>query len=431
MEYTGTRLKLQPGDVAAAAASIDVPEASLRSVMDVETSGHGYDSAGHLEILFERHLFYRHLQNQPAKLERAVQAGLAYPHWGERPYPKTPSLRWAELMRAVQIDETAALSSASFGLGQILGQEYAECSYSSPQDLVTHFFVSEKEQVEAMCRLIKARHLDVDMRGFPASSSTNHFALRYNGAGYKKNRYDSKLAAGYRKWKARLESTAQEQVDADNDVGTLRPGMHGARVKLLQQKLDERKYHVNPDGDFGNLTRDAVVAWKMDQGLPPKPEVTPEQFALLDNSSDRPLSDVRKSATASDLKGESKIIDTAALVKKGSAAAGTTIAVAQTAGSDDAVQQVPAQVPPVDSHVSLDPGSLLDHAQSVIDKGQQAKGILAQAKDIAGDAGLTHLVNFIHNHIGIVAIAAFAAIYFGGQLIQKYRVQMHNEGESQ
>lgn len=437
MEYTGTRLKLQPGDVTAAAASIDVPEASLRSVMDVETSGHGYDAAGHLEILFERHLFYRHLENQPDKLQQAEAAGLAYPKWGTRPYPKTPSLRWAELMRAVQIDETAALSSTSFGLGQILGQEYAECNYRSPQDLVTQFFVSEKEQVEAMCRLIKARHLDVDMRNFPASSATNHFALRYNGAGYKKNHYDTKLAANYTKWKKRLEDSAQETAAASDDSGTLKPGMHGPRVKLLQQKLDDRNYHVNADGDFGNLTRDAVVAWKMDQGLPPKPEVTPEQFAQLDASSDRPLADSRKDATVADLKGQSKIVDLSSTLKKGSAAAGTAVAVADAAGGDGNVDKVAeaakhaAESVPADAPVSLDPGALLDHAQNVLDKGQQAKGLVQQAQQIVGDSGLHHVLGFMHDHIAIIAIVAFVAIFFGGSLIQKARLQMHANGEAQ
>ena len=34
------------------------------------------------------------------------------------------------------------------------------------------------------------------------------FALRYNGSGYKANRYDERLAAAYRKFKEQEENTA-------------------------------------------------------------------------------------------------------------------------------------------------------------------------------------------------------------------------------
>ena len=58
----------------------------------------------------------------------AVAAGLAYPKWGERPYP---SDSYPRIMAAGAIDLQAALKATSWGMGQILGENYAAAGFRS------------------------------------------------------------------------------------------------------------------------------------------------------------------------------------------------------------------------------------------------------------------------------------------------------------
>src|ERR1700760_1474585 len=113
MDMKGSGLRLQPGELQAVTAEFGLTEAHARTVMEVETSGKGFDQMGWVEFLFEPHLFYRNCPKD--KLQTAIQQGLAYPQWrGPGSYPKTLALRHAQFEKAMALDETAAIKSASW-----------------------------------------------------------------------------------------------------------------------------------------------------------------------------------------------------------------------------------------------------------------------------------------------------------------------------
>jgi len=401
VNFKGTAQKLQPNDVAEAAQAIGVTEAHLRTVMEVECNGHGFDAAGRPEILFEPHKFWANLGNT-AKRQMAYQQGLAYPKWGMKPYPKTQDGRYAQIEAACQIDETAALKSASWGLGQIMGSEFDECGYDSPQAMVQAFCESERNQAFGMAYLIKYRGLDKQMLEFPEIGACRSFALHYNGGGYEKNRYHTKLHDAYIRWAKRLQSSAPMQ-----DDGTLRMASKGVRVTALQTKLDELGYHCSKDGVFGNRTRDAVLAWQADNGVDTTGEVTAEDFATLESSPPRPISAERAEAKLSDIKDSSPIVKQGGLVNK---IIGGSVAVV---GGANGAEQV----------------GLLDNAQNAVDKVQQASGIFGQLKYAIHSLGLDHLVRFVVDHstlfMGVGLIVAFFVICN----IRKMRLMMHRVGE--
>lgn len=262
MEQIGVGKRLQPGELATLAESVGLTEAHIRTVMDVETSGKGYDSLGWVEFLFEPHIFFREVNKQ--KLALATSKGYAYPNWrGPGSYPKTPQLRHDQFTGAYELDASAALRSASWGLGQVMGYECYEAGYDSPQKMVTAFAESEANQVKAMINLIVKRGLDRDLLRFPDIEACRHFALRYNGAGYEKNDYHHKLQAAYLKEKSRTD-TLGTVVSAPQPKGdaAIKFGDTGDAVKDMQKALIAAGYKIDADGDYGNKTKTAVLMWK-------------------------------------------------------------------------------------------------------------------------------------------------------------------------
>lgn len=193
MDFNGPKIKLSDTDLPRIAHGIGCGEDEIHAFLEVETSGSGYDSQGRPKMLFEPHVFYREL-GAGAKRDKAVAAGLAYAKWGTKPYPKDS---YPRLIAAMEIDPVAALRSASWGLGQVMGFNYAACDYDSVTEMVEAFVrLGEPEQLQAAVNFIRTNKLDDELRthNWPA------FARGYNGAGYAANKYDTKLAAAYLKW---------------------------------------------------------------------------------------------------------------------------------------------------------------------------------------------------------------------------------------
>ena len=198
MNFEGTAQRLQDGDIASIADELGVEEAALRAVLSVETGGSGFDASGRPKALFERHYFYRNLKNDPDKLSVAVGAGLAYPKWGEKPYPKGSDAVYAEIEAACEIDETAALLSVSWGLGQIMGANWKMTGCASVKEMVERACESEKNQLRQMAMFIKASGLVDELQ----NKDWAGFAKKYTGPAYEQNKYDVKLAAAYERFTA-------------------------------------------------------------------------------------------------------------------------------------------------------------------------------------------------------------------------------------
>lgn len=194
MNFVGPAKRLVDSDLPRIGHEIGCGEDELHAFLDVETSGSGYDKLGRPKMLFEPHRFYANLTGR--QQAAAVAQGLAYPHWGEKPYPADS---YPRLNDAMAINAEAALRSASWGIGQIMGENHVAAGYHTAALMVQAFVDGgEAEQLEAAIRFIRYSHLDAELRAhnWPA------FARGYNGAGYAKNAYDTKLEAAFKKWAA-------------------------------------------------------------------------------------------------------------------------------------------------------------------------------------------------------------------------------------
>lgn len=273
MEFKGAAKRLESIDISRLAHTIGCGEDHLHAVMEVETRGGGFDRHGRIKMLFEPHIFYRELSG--AAREQAVASGLAYRRWGEQRYPRESYTR---LHKAMLIDPKAALRSCSWGLGQIMGFNHLLAGYSTPEAMIEAFRDDEDTHLAAMVQFIVSNGLDDELR----REDWRGFARGYNGAGYAKHGYHTKLKRAFDKWQ-RIPDTPftpdhidREELDPNppaepilNTRGmSLREGMKGPDVRNLQGILSGLGYPVGKiDGHFGRNTRGAVVRFQSDHDL--------------------------------------------------------------------------------------------------------------------------------------------------------------------
>lgn len=178
-------------DFAQAAVALNVPDSRVKAVTEVEALGAGFDDTGIVKILFERHKFYVYTSGKYATTDPDI--------CNSKPggYADTNAGEWTRLNRAIALDQDAALKSASWGMFQIMGFNYAMCGYDYVQDFVDGMEESESSQLMAFVKFVKAasnRPMWVALqKGDPVM-----FAKLYNGPNYTVNKYDTKLkAAGF------------------------------------------------------------------------------------------------------------------------------------------------------------------------------------------------------------------------------------------
>lgn len=194
IDFVGPARPLGSEDVRIIAGYLGCHIAAVRAVVAIEAAGKGFGPDGRPTILNEPHVFYREL-GPGDKRTRAVAGGLAYAKWGAKPYPKTQALRYAWLDEASKIDEAAALKSCSFGMGQVMGFNHQACGFNTVQEFVRAMTLSEGAQLYAMARFIVTNDLQIALRNL----DWTRFARGYNGSGYAKNAYHTKLAAAYQR----------------------------------------------------------------------------------------------------------------------------------------------------------------------------------------------------------------------------------------
>jgi hypothetical protein len=221
-----------------ALATLDADASDLWAVIGVETSGCGFLPDRRLKILFERHIFSR---ETGGRFDRSHPA-ISNPDAGG--YGARGAAQYQRLESAMSLDSHAALRSASWGLGQVMGFNAEVVGYGQVEDMVTAMADSESVQVNAMARFIVANHLGGALR----SHDWARFARGYNGAKYRINNYDTRLAAEHEKLR--------------------RGGLPDLAVRAAQTYLTFLK--LDPfgiDGVMGRLTRSALNEYQGTKGF--------------------------------------------------------------------------------------------------------------------------------------------------------------------
>lgn len=202
--YLGAAKELDDIDIPRIGARIRVGEDELHAVMDVEAANGGFFKDGRLKMLPERHIFWREL-GDTADRQEAVTRGLAYRRWGTKKYPNSADARYRLFDEMAEINERAALRSCSWGLPQMMGFNASLCGYDSAANMVRDFAADEENQLEAMVAFIEATGLDDELR----RHDWRGFARGYNGPGYAKHGYHTRLASRFRWWQGKPDTPWQ------------------------------------------------------------------------------------------------------------------------------------------------------------------------------------------------------------------------------
>jgi hypothetical protein len=242
-QFSGGAEPLSEQGLAAALDSSGFAPAELWCVLAVETTGCGYLPDRRPKILFERHIFSRltdhRFDAEDPDVSQATSGG----------YGPSGAHQYDRLAAAMQLDSAAALQSASWGLGQILGTNFRAAGFGSIDSLVSDMITSEDAQLRAMVSFMNAHDLTKILKNHDWAA----FARLYNGPDYAANNYDGLLAHFFQHFSRALPDL---------------------QIRTAQMYLYYLEYPVGAiDGVMGRATRDAVRAFQVNANLPPTPEV--------------------------------------------------------------------------------------------------------------------------------------------------------------
>ena len=238
-EFTGAASVLTPDGLAAVLTSSGLGQPELWSVLSVETSGCGFLPDGRPKILFERHVFSRLTGHQYDADDPDIsqQTAGGYGPGGANQYNR--------LNAALQLDRSAALQSASWGLGQIMGENFGVAGFPSVDAMVASMSASENAQLSAMVSFLTANQLIDSLKAHDWAG----FARRYNGPNYAANNYDGLLEHFYGHY---------TQVPPPD-----------LTVRAVQIALLNRQFQPGPiDGAAGTATATAIKQFQKSVNLP-------------------------------------------------------------------------------------------------------------------------------------------------------------------
>ena len=191
------------------ATELGIKPSALAAVLKVESSGRGFGGDGRQIVRFENHIFRGQWGVKNAdKFEKHFKHD-AKERWKGHQWRKADdgewqtfhgnqAKEWEVLTFARSLDENAALQSASYGAGQIMGFNHKTVGYDSADAMVKAFDKGIAPQFDAILAFIKS-HPNC-MKGLKADDYVV-FARCYNGAG-KEQEYGARIkeaADTYRK----------------------------------------------------------------------------------------------------------------------------------------------------------------------------------------------------------------------------------------
>jgi hypothetical protein len=190
LPFPGTAKALSTDGLGAVTQKLGVHAPEIWTVLAVETSGCGYLPDLRPQILYERHVFHRLTQG------KFDDGDISDPKPGG--YGASGAHQYGRLAVAVAEDRTAALQSCSWGIGQIMGENYAMAGFPDVEQMVAAMSESEDRQLAAMGNFLMSSRLNVPLQAHDWAS----FARGYNGANYAINRYDIRLNGEFQKYNA-------------------------------------------------------------------------------------------------------------------------------------------------------------------------------------------------------------------------------------
>jgi len=243
--FTGKGIPLTQENLDAACDQLHVNEAKIWAVLAVETSGFGFFANRQPRILFERHIFHKQTAGQFDDHPDISNKNPCSYLGGVKEYTR--------LQKAISLNHKAALKSASWGIGQVMGFNFQSAGFPSTETMVSAMVEDEGSQLHAMINFIKAQGLDNDLQ----QGNWALFARGYNGPQFKKNDYDIRLAAANAKYEIKRPDLKLRSAQAALTYLGFKPGpVDGLRGQETHSGLVQFQEHagLNVSGELNEQT---------------------------------------------------------------------------------------------------------------------------------------------------------------------------------
>ncbi len=192
-------ITLTPEDYREVAEELDIPVAAIRAVAEIEAGPkcEGFNADHTPVINFDLNMFKKAARSRGIDLTKYKSThAVVFNALDKKKYGSIQAAQYARLHAAMEIDTVAALEGTFWGMFQIGGFNWKTCGCSSAQDFAEKMAYSENEQLKLFAAFISNRNLV----GYIKKRQWAQFSLRYNGPGYKKRGYDTRMEAAYKKY---------------------------------------------------------------------------------------------------------------------------------------------------------------------------------------------------------------------------------------
>lgn len=202
----------------------EVVEAIVMQEIGGKTSTFTSGGKTRLKILFERHVFWRELENRGSDPRDLIRRDPTLADiLSQQPFGKYGNFatQYQRRDRAAGINREAALAACSYSAFQIMGNNFKAAGYQTVGEFVDAMERCEPEtQLDAFVSFCRSNNLDKFLRARDFES----FARHYNGPSYYKRSYHISLARHYQRILARNMPRHESKLTAVVRSGTLQRG---------------------------------------------------------------------------------------------------------------------------------------------------------------------------------------------------------------
>lgn len=185
---------VKPADLIPLASRLGCTVRQITAVAKVESAGGGWDDAGLLKCLWERHYLWKRVRVAVPFLSDPKPGGYTVDadHDGIND-------SWEKVADAALRFGAIAFECASWGKFQIMGAHWKALGYPNVLAFVWGMSRDEAAHYDAFVRFIEANGLAPALRRVDGNpDNARALAKGYNGGGYEKYRYHEKIAAAWK-----------------------------------------------------------------------------------------------------------------------------------------------------------------------------------------------------------------------------------------
>lgn len=183
---------LTDADFELVATELGVEIAAIKAVVAIEAGSQmkGFWAPGVPVVNFDNTLYSR--------FRRKVKSGGSKDAEMPKGLKGYAHREWSQLTNARKVNECAADMGTFWGMFQIGGFNYSKCGCETLEEFVRLMSYSELEQLELFAAFIRNAGMLEDLK----KKNWAGFARKYNGSGYARRGYHTKMAAAYKRFKA-------------------------------------------------------------------------------------------------------------------------------------------------------------------------------------------------------------------------------------